>query len=123
MLIDGPKGIQLYAFCYELLKKNKNINFIFFDNYFFQSKIRQQICHKIFSKVYSYENLNFSNEINMSLNKFNTKHKKKNSKINDFAYINLNSYRNSWYSVFLRNSINFYYKQRRSFAKIFKKNK
>lgn len=117
MLIDGPKGVNAYTFCYKLLKKY-NIKFCFFDNVFSDSK-SLNFNNFIFKKIYSFEHLNFSTEIKIILNKLNIMHKPKNpvKRINDFGFVNLKSYNNSNFGICFINTVYLYFELRRTYAK------
>ena len=118
MLIDGPKGVNAYAFCYKLLKKY-NIKFVFFDNVFLHPK-SLKFYNFIFKKVHTFKDLNFSSSIKIILNKLNIEHKPKIAvkRINDFGFVTLKDYDNSNFSFFFRNSVLLYYEATRTFTKV-----
>jgi hypothetical protein len=99
MLIDGPKGVNAYTFCYKLLKMY-NIKFILFDNVLHPKSLK--FYNLIFKKLRTFKDLNFPSSIKIILNKLNIKHNLKiaGKPINDFGFITLKDYYNGFF-VFL----------------------
>jgi hypothetical protein len=86
LLVDGPKGLFAYCYCYSLLINYKNLKFVFFDNFIDYSK--NLFKFSLFKKINNFHDLKFPLNIRNKLIYFNNKNRIKNSiKDNDFCFI------------------------------------
>jgi hypothetical protein len=86
LLVDGPKGLFAYCYCYSLLINYKNLKFVFFDNFIDYSN--NLLKFSLFKKINNFHDLRFPLNIRNKLIYFNNKNRIKNStKDNDFSFI------------------------------------
>jgi len=88
LLVDGPKGLLAFCYCYSLLINYKNLKFVFFDNFLKHSN--NFFKSLLFKKINNFRDLRYSLNIRNKLIYFNNKNRIHNStknKDNDFSFI------------------------------------
>lgn len=109
LLVDGPKGLFAFCYCYSLLINYKNLKFVFFDNFLKSSNNFFKFL--LFKKINNFRDLRYPLNIRNKLIYFNNKNRIHNStknKDNDFSFIFKYDLNLSYFSLFFSQLIIIY---------------
>lgn len=109
LLVDGPKGLFTFCYCYSLLINYKNLKFVFFDNFLKHSNNFFKFC--LFKKINNFHDLRYPLNIRNKLIYINNKNRIHNSTKNtdnDFSFIFKYDLNLSYFSLFFSQLIIFY---------------
>jgi len=108
LLVDGPKGLFAFCYCYNLLINFKNLKFVFFDN--FKKHSNNLFKNLLFKKKNNFQDLKYSLRIRKKLIFINNKCRIKSViNDNDFTFVFKHDLNLSYSSIIFVNLNIFYY--------------